>query len=261
MNKEDINKYELIEKFNSGELTGTELSEFLQRIKDDPELAFEVEFSRKIDNFFIKNKDKIELREQLEQIYETTILAKKKSMFVKFNKQTIINLKKTYKIAACIILLLALGISIFFIFRPSKNERLYSEYFKVYDSGYTVRGIDMSVKDKFHIAMDAYDNNDFVNSSILLKEVCKSEPDNIEALFYKGISEMKNKSFDDAILSLNTVVEDSTTLFRESAVWYLALCYLEKNDLLNTKITLHKIIDAPNDSYKKQAAFLLKDLE
>jgi tetratricopeptide (TPR) repeat protein len=154
-----------------------------------------------------------------------------------------------------------LGISLFFIFRPSKNERLYSEYFKVYDSGYTVRGIDMSVKDKFHIAMDAYDNNDFVNSSILLKEVCKSEPNNIEALFFKGISEMKNKNFDDAILSLNTIAKDSTTLFREPVIWYVALCYLEKKDLLNTKITLQKIINAPDNSYKKQAAFLLKDLE
>jgi hypothetical protein len=261
--KIDENTYELIERFNAGELTGDDLSNFLQRIQDDPELAREVEFSKGIDDFFFKNIEKIELREQLEKAYEKTILSRQKNRHAEIKTKRWYNIKKIYKIAAGVLILLGLGTGIIICVMnvPSKNERLYAEYFKVYESTSNVRGDNISDEDKFQTALDYYDKEDFRNSAISLGEICKSNPENIEARFYKGISEMENKNFDNAILSLSIVSKDSTTLFKEQASWYLALCYLEKNDILNTKVILRKIIANSCEYYRKQAVSLMKDLE
>lgn len=259
----DKHKYDLIERYNARELTGDELSAFLQRMNDDAEFAYEVEFSRKIDDFFLKNKEKIELKEQLEQVYKKVILSKPGGKLMNITKRSFPKIRRMYKIAAGILLLFGIGIGIMMclINRPSKNERLYDEYFQVYESRSNVRGNIASTEDKFQIAMDTYDKKDFKNSAILLGEICKSNPKNFAARFYKGISEMKNNNFDNAILSLSIVSKDTTTLFREQATWYLALCHLEKNDIAITKTILQKIIANSCEYYRKQAVSLLKDLE
>jgi hypothetical protein len=254
-------QYEQIERFNSGELKGAELSDFLQQIHDNPELASEVEFNRKIDIFFIKNKEKIELREQLEQSYEKAILFEQKNRHTKIKQQSIFKLIMTYRIAAGFLLFAALGTLLYFMLIPSKNERLYSKYFSVYESDLAVRGNTVSVEDKFQKAMEAYNNADFLNSALLFNELCNSDSTNTEACFFKDISEMKNKNYDDAILSLNIIVKDSKSPYQEPAIWYLALCYLSENDIPNTKRVLQEIVKNPDNFYKDQAASLLIELE
>lgn len=254
-------KYELMDRYNAGELSGAELEVFTKMLNDDPEFAQEVKLSQRMDVFFQKKMEIVEMREMLEEIYKETILKKKKPLSLHNIKFKIHRVKLLYKIAAGIIFIIGISSLLYLSLRPPENERLYSQYFKVYDASGIVRGNNSTNQDKIHMALMAYDNEDYKTSYKLLNVICSSEPDNMEAFFYKGLSAMENQNFDDAVLSLNTVVKNTTTLYNDEAIWYLALSYLGKDDLPNARITLQKIIDSLNNVKKEQAVSLLHELE
>jgi hypothetical protein len=75
-------KYELIEKFNTGELTGVELERFTRKMEKDKDFAIEVKLNKDVEDFLIKHMEKITIHE-LDEICNKVILEKKKSVFKK----------------------------------------------------------------------------------------------------------------------------------------------------------------------------------
>lgn len=109
--------------------------------------------------------------------------------------------------------------------------------------------------------MTAFNNGNYNTSFKLFSEVCIKEPDNMTAFFYKGILAMKNENFDDAILSFNIILKDNKSMYVDLAEWNLALSYLGKNDISDTKIVLNKVIQNPDYFKKNQAVSILKEIE
>jgi hypothetical protein len=260
MNKKKSNDTELIERYIEGELQGEELEKLENRIKSDPEFASEVKLHRELDEFLRNKFDYIQKREQLEHIYEEVILKKRKSDIQTVEPAKTSSLKWYYKVAAGIALLIGIAAILFFTLRPPKNERLYAQYFKVYDASEIVRGDVQPGESPFKTAMDAYTKKDFETSYKLLDEVCSIDKENSEAFFFKGISAMKIEKFDTAVTSFKVVLS-STSLYIDAAEWYIALCYLGKNDISNAKKVFQHIIINPNNFYKDKACSLLKDIE
>lgn len=259
INKNKITESELIERYNNGELKGEELEKFESRMKNDPEFAIEVKLHREIDEFLRNRFEYIQKRKQLDQIYEEVIFKKRKSDTKAFILNKSLSLKWYYKLTASIVLLVGIAAILFFSLRPTRNERLYSQYFMPYEVSRTVRGNVQPSESLFDKAMDAYENNDYKTSYSLLNEVCLSDQDNTEVCFFKGISAMKIEKFDEAIASLIEANADNSSLYYEETKWYLALCYIKVYELNKARELLEKIVIS--DSYhKKDALNLLNDL-
>jgi len=244
-----IEKDEIIEKYIRGELTGSELSQFVLELEQNKQLADDVKLHRQISEF-LKDSKAIELRNTLDDIHKKRLENKKGKIIRLFTS-------RWQYAAAAIFLLLAFSAVLFYTLRPTKSERLYAQYFKTYDASGIVRGNTPGPNSKeFQKGLDAYMNGDFETSYTLLNELsitsCLSDSHNAEVNFFMGVSAMHNENFNNAILSFEKVCKNKKSLYVESAQWYQALCYLRKNDKEMALILFGKI--ASSDSYYKTNA-------
>lgn len=202
------------------------------------------------------------MREKLDKIHKEVILGEKKASVTPFYNRSFFRRINGYKIAAGITLLIGIATITVFMIRPPKYERLYAKYFNITEYSTSVRGAGNSAsEDKFDVAMEEFNNSNYNTSFKLFSEVCILEPDNMKAFFYKGILAMENENFDEAILSFNTILKDDKSDYVESAEWNLALSYLGKDDISNTKSILKKFTQNPDNFKKDQAATILKEIE
>lgn len=259
MNNKKI-KYDTayIESYLDGELQGEELELFENKMKSDSEFAREVKLHREI-NEFLRNKfDYIQKREQLEKIYEEVILKKGKPEITIIKNTRTNKINWYYRIAAGIALLIGVSAILFFILRPLKNDRLFAQYFKVYEASVTVRGANVHNKTPFEHAMEAYEDNDFETSYKLFDELCITEKEDTANFFFKGISAMKIEKFSNAVISFNVVL-NSTSLYKDEAEWYLALCYLKMSEI-NKSVELLKRIVTEETHHRDDAVLLIDKL-
>jgi hypothetical protein len=259
--KKSNNRQELIEKYNSGEMTGTELSDFLQRIEEDSELAADVKLSKELDDFLINNKEELELREQLNSIYNEL---KKDGKFSflddKKKKSRNIFYIKWYYAAASVIILLGISAMLYFTLRPPLNERLYAMYFKIYDGTTNVRSGNQQAVSKIQSALDEYNNGDYKTAWTMLKDISANDKTNAKAYFFRGMSAMEINEVDDAIASFKNVIKHKTSLYIDQAIWYQALCYLKKNDSTDALILLSKVVET-NGNHKPEAGEIIEKLK
>jgi hypothetical protein len=251
-----IENDEIIEKYIRGELSGSELSQFILELEQNKQLADAVKLQREMIEF-LKDSKGIEFRSMLDDIHKKLIENKKGKIVRLFTSNW-------QYAAAAVILLLTLSAVLFFTLRPSKSERLYAQYFKTYDASGIVRGNMPGSNDKeFQKGIDAYMSGDYKTSYTLLNELgktsCLSDSRYAEVNFFTGVSAMHNENFDDAILSFEKVLKNKESLYVEPAQWYQALSYLGKNDKEMTLILFDKI--ATSESfYKTNAKKIIDDL-
>jgi tetratricopeptide (TPR) repeat protein len=262
-------KQELIDRFNAGEMEGAERIEFIRLMENDPALAEDVKLSKKMDDFYSKNMERVEMLEKLNSIYY------KLKAEGKFSKESDVQKKnrrnfhiKWYHVAASIIILLGISFILCLMLRPPKNERLYAQYFKPYDGTYMTRGGEEHPKpkdtfqlalDKYHLALDEYNDGNYEKSWKMFKELPVVGPFKMEMVLYKGISVMEINKYDDAIHAFQYIIKDNSTLLVEEAKWYLTLCYLKTSNMTEAKKTLTHIVSS-NAFHKKEAEEILKSL-
>jgi hypothetical protein len=250
---------DIIDRFNAGELTGNELEEFTKKMESNKEFAEYVKLSKKVDSFLQNNLERLEFREQLENIYKKTIINKHKKNFIN-KKIQIFSFQVSNKIAASTVFLIISITFLFLYLRPPINKRLYSQYFHPYDASEITRGNNEKTNtDKYSEAIKLYNDKEYQQSYFLLNEYCKgpslSQYEYERGLFLKGISAMEINNFEEAITSFNIILKNKNSLYSESAEWYLALCYLKKNNITISKYILHQI--SISDSYYRNQAELI----
>jgi hypothetical protein len=260
MNKRKIiDNTDLIEKYFDGELQGGELEDFDTRMISDPEFAKEVKLHRELNDFLSRKVDYIQKREQLDKIYEEVILKKRELSPQNLRFSINYSFIWQYKVAIGISFLIAIAILLFFILRPPKNERLYAQYFKPFEVYSVTRSASDQIPDKFDIALDEYNSGNFQKAFILFGKISVEDTANMSALFYEGISAMALSKFEKASFLFEKIIVDNTSLYTESAEWYLALCYLQNPDLKNPRELLTKIANSKS-YYRKEASAILSDL-
>jgi tetratricopeptide (TPR) repeat protein len=261
MNKRKLSDFDIIERYLEGELHGEELEEFESRIISDPEFASEVKLHRDLEDFLRKKSDYIKKREQLEKIYQEVIVQKRKTTEASDKPAKSHYIKLYYKIAAVIVLLIGVATLLFFILRPTKNEKLYAQYFKPLEGGYITRSIEVNPKpeDKYHMALDQYNDGHYEKSWKMFKELCNVDSIKMDALLYGGISAMEINNYKDAISSFKYILKANKRFYDDEANWYIALCYLKIPDIDKAKDLLSKISKS-NSFYKENAATILKEL-
>jgi len=240
-----MNHFKLIDKFFSDTLSDKESALFNKLLQEDPEFKEEFKFQKDLKKALQQNK-----RETLKatlQGFEKD-LKKKKSIF------TI----RTWLAAATVIILLGIGSLIYNLNSSDDPKKLYAEYFEPYRNIVhpVERGEnDGSIESK---AFQAYENGDFYKAINLFNSIETIEEENNDYIdFYKAISFMalnKSKEAIEILLPIATEVEKGDYDLSQKANWYLALAYLNSNEIEKAKSQLYMISHDEAFTFKKDEA-------
>jgi tetratricopeptide (TPR) repeat protein len=163
------------------------------------------------------------------------------------------NLRLAYVVAAVFVLGF---VSVLYFNRGRANEKLFAEFYQPYPNiASSVRG--ELTEGKLQDALQQYDAGDFNAALRRLQETLAAEPNDATANFYAGVSYLKVEDSERAVASLQKAIALNDPKFSAPAHWYLALAFLQQNDLAQTRATLEAVI-ATDHLYKEHAVKLLE---
>jgi len=239
----------LIDKYITGKLEDTELWEFKADMEKDADLAREVKLRREIYNT-ISNKKKMQLMLTLKNMK-----AKKQKRIFNIN----IYSRQVQAIAASIIILLIVGASLLtnqLGNNYNSNYNIYSEYFIDEGSLISTRSDITSDNSSVETGIRMYDNEQYSKAISLLD----SNPENVTARLYSGLSYMKLEMYDNAETQFIYILNHKDNIFIDQAEWNLGLSYLANNKTEQATVVFAKI--ASDDSaYSARADEIIKKLE
>ena len=92
-----------------------------------------------------------------------------------------------------------------------------------------VGGVNANVIDNIDekVAMDKYSSNDYQGAAEDFEKVLTKSPNNKDALFYSGISNLSLNNVEKAISCFKKGLVDAKSKFYEPSKWYLALSYIK----------------------------------
>lgn len=250
--KKRYNYSDYIEKYLEGKLDSKELKWFRAEMSSNPDLAREIQLRREV-NRALKEKDVIDLREQLENIHETI-----SADSIPYERRLHRN-KVLWASVASVAVLITLSILAYFLmFRTYSNEKLFNMYYEKYEGSSIVRSGIINPDDIFTQAVQSYNNNDYDRAVILFEQVLEKDSLNMTANMDLGISKMEKEKYDEAKKPFKSIINHNDNLFVEQAEWYLALCYLVTNNTARAKDLFEKILNNSSYNYKKAGEILQK---
>jgi tetratricopeptide (TPR) repeat protein len=246
----------LIDSYLDGELTGSELNDFLKEVERNPALAREVKLHKRVNKFLVDKAEEEDLREHLNDIHKAYLDsgAIDRSNTSSTDKRS----KRIYFLIAAGILLL---FGVYFISKlcqPS-NKKIYAEYFQPFKITAVTRG--GRGDDSITLMKNAkakYENSKYDEAAVLFKKVLQVDSADPEAYFLLGICYMEMDSMNAAsILFQNKVLLES--IYNADAGWYLGLCYVKMNEISKAVEQFQKI-KVYGDYYSKKSEVILKEL-
>ncbi|MEL7146437.1 MAG: hypothetical protein AAFO69_08725 [Bacteroidota bacterium] len=165
---------------------------------------------------------------------------------------------KVLKIAIAAAIVLAVGI---YLMAPNADKDLFAGYYTPYENyEYTqTRDESGSVENLKAKAYQAYDEGDFKAAKNYFVEFLAANPNDVPALFFKGICQIETKQWQLALVDLSAVADSKDPFYADAAKWYLALAHLQLEDLPASKKLLNELSSIPGD-YQQKAQDLLKAL-
>ncbi len=237
----------LIDKFVTGKLEDTELWEFKADMENDAELAKEVKLRKEIFET-ISNTKKIELLQTLNNIN-----TKKKNKTFKIN----IYSRQIQAIAASIIVLMAIGAGLLSNqIGNDLNSNIYNEYFVDEGSLITTRSDHQSDNSIVLEGIRLYDNHEYQ----MALELLESNPENITARLYTGLTYMKLEMYNNAEEQFNYIINHKDNIFIDQAEWNLGLSYLA-NEKTEKATEIFAKVSSEDGAYSKRAGDIIKKLE
>lgn len=242
------NKFEPIESYLAGEMSIKEQLAFEELLRKDRELMLEFKLRKSINNAINEN-DVMELRESLSNI--TSIPVKKKPIIL--NPYIITT--------AAAIIIFAIVSSLYLNNRSYNTNDLFNQYYKKYPSIINSRSIAESEKEQLFIdVFNYYDDNNYENVILTIKELLKTNDNNSLLLFYLSVSLMEQNELKQSEHYLKQLVNNKNHVFWEQSHWYLALNLIKQNDKFEA-IRILKVIVDEDMSKRKEAEKLIKILE
>ena len=116
-----------------------------------------------------------------------------------------------------------------------------------------------TTKQVLRSALLKFNSQDYENAIKLFNTLVKHNADDVNALFYGGVSYYNTGNSEKALDYLTRVMTSNNGSFYEEAKWYKALTYLKKRDADGARKLFSEIV-ANNGFYKEQAKEKLKGL-
>jgi tetratricopeptide repeat protein len=229
-------KYNLIEKYLSGELSGSELEDFESQLKIDASLQEELDLHLQVAET-LKGDQVHHFRTVLKKVDQDWQSPGSKKNAKVFS----LSIRRIAAFAAVAMVL----IIAFQVFGPKtnlSNEALFADNFEPYKMILNQRsGASDPLTDSMNAAVGAYERKEFETASRLFQGLEEKTPDNGAYRLYIANAELSLGNTEIAIKLLEQLVKDASPLFIEQSRWYLALAYLQKGDMDSTKKELQQI--------------------
>ncbi len=213
---------EEFESFLLGDMTVEEEISFNQKLEKDPTLQSQFEEFKTL--FFVVEEQG--LRMKLDEFHSNFEIqsASKKSNF------------NSYRIAAGVAILLSLGL--WFLNRPSHNERLYKEYFSPDPGLPTVMGSNDNYD--FYEAMVDYKQGNYEVAIEKWEKLLIEKPSNDTLNYFLGVSHLAKNNTVIAINYLTSVSEMKNSVFYDESNTYLGLAFLKEGKTDDAKIVFSR---------------------
>jgi tetratricopeptide (TPR) repeat protein len=167
------------------------------------------------------------------------------------------NWRVYYRVAA--VLLIGVSLLLYLFNQKPQHEILFAKYFKPYPNIISItRGENSEVRLKQGLV--EYEFGNYQEAIQIFEQVTKSEPDNVTAQFYLGISHLCLNQTDQAIAQFQSVIEIGENPFVEHAKWYFGLAALKSGNLDQAN-TIFRNLRTESQNYQQQASELLNSLE
>jgi hypothetical protein len=261
MNKSYIYN-EAITNYLYNDMSEPEKVAFEERLKQDSELAAEVERQK---NIFAEIQARLVHKEAMEDEHYDELNQLAKEVIAKRqangHQQPVSN-KKTrpiwYYLAASAAVILVLILSRNAFQNPS-SEQLFLKYYESFTFDQViVRGSSTAEVVRYK-SIHAYSNGNIENAIANLSQLVEHGELNDETSFCLGLAYMAEEDYNSAQLELNRHLKSYSRLQNE-AKWYLGLCYLQLNQLEKAESILYEI-DNSNSEISKQAKRLVSRIQ
>ncbi|WP_395061698.1 tetratricopeptide repeat protein [Flavobacterium sp.] len=236
--------YITFENYFSNEMSQEEKLEFENQLQNDIELQEKFKLYKETTQFLATKFDQetFAFKENLKSISKENFTEKEGK------KLKVINFKPYYYAVAASVVL---AFGTWFMMQGTPEYGDYNQHENAY---FTERG---SIIKNLKLAQEAFNNKNYKvaneNFEIVLKDYDKPE-----VRFFYGISLLEENRFNEATTNF-TNLQKGTSVYKEKAIWYLALSNLKQNKIEECKAYL-KQISADAEDYEK-AQKLLKDLD
>ena len=239
-----------IERYNAGEMNEAEKQWFLKELEDNEKLRQEVEVRKRTD-MVIKNQKVLELRNKLSEIEKL----RSARVPVKNRRR---NLPMKY--AAVITGLILAGSLFLYKGRNLSNQEILDRFYTSYEVTTASRSQQSMINTDYSTAMDYYNIRDYNNAALYFSKVLESDPKFIESTMLYGVSNYEERNYPEAEQSFSKVIDDNDNLYIEDAQWYLALCYLNTDEMAKAENQLI-MIKRSESIYKRNAARILRRMK
>ena len=164
------------------------------------------------------------------------------------------------KYAAVIAGIVVIGSIALFSSKNLTNEEIIDQYYKAYEPITNQRSLMTESISDLDLAMEYYNAHDYRNAAFLFSKVVSNNPKDMQSTLLKGISNFENKEYPKAEQSFGNVIDDNNNLYIDQAEWYLALCYLNTNEIIKAK-QLFEAIKKEEGIYKNDARKILRKMK
>lgn len=255
---------ELIERYLRDELTSTERIDFMARMKEDAEFAEKTADYTSIMHGIAK-QGKTAFQEEVanweQEIRDEESVQPSRTFHTAPQKEKKLehenNWPRYLSIAAAVSVVIASFVFLIDYKKDQKLNRLFTAHFIPYDELLSTRGT------KTHVtlgeALESYNEKDYREAVSRFDSYLKEHPQDYQAWFYFGVSQLAAGKDADALSSFNIVIEKHT-VFQDSAEWYKALTLLKLDRAAEAKHLLAQIANKEGHDYQAKAGSLLREL-
>ena len=236
----------LIDEYLEGNLSGSSLQHFEERLKQD---AF-------FHNLVNVQRD---VNKSLEKIGEDELRSKMTGWQNESGKKVkVVPINKTRRaiLALAATVLLALGAAaIFSIVNVPQNEKLFTEHYEAYPC----LNCDRS---EIEEAFQEYAAGNYAEALKMFESKLSSNPDDTEALFYAGncYLSIENPDLSNAIKCFSKIINNfPESQLRIASNWYLGLAYLKNNET-NKALKIFSELEKSGTSYRDKASEIIENL-
>ncbi len=161
------------------------------------------------------------------------------------------------RIAAAILMFL-IPMSGFFYWSAQSTDRIFEDHFEpATNLGGIVRGQFNEAQEAMLInAQKYYNEKDFESSKRLYEDFLTEFPENLQATFYAGVSNLELGNMDKAI-DLLTSARMNSEIHYEDATWFLVLANLKLENFEEAKALA---VELKSDRYVEKLKLIMEDL-
>lgn len=237
--------YILYEEYLSGKLSGDAIDSFENRLKNESAFKKAFETYKELSGFLAH---KFENEEKLAS-FQSNLKTISNNYFNKNASPKKVIRFKAWQYAMAASVAIFIGIYSYSLFSiPTYGE--YANYNKI---SLTVRGTQNELLTK---AENSFNNKKFKEAETLFTELLNLESDNQEFQLYKAISEIELDMFTEAETILTTISKENS-VFKNKAIWYLALSKLKQKDYKKC-VEILKMIPEDADDFSNAQKLLKK---